>query len=197
MSLNSKPSAKAKPLTIENFACDCLDVRELRRKGFFEGGRVTIGPSFRFRQITRMELARFTVRLHFNGRASSQSIRVSWTRLHFGGERPWFHCSFCEKRVAKLYCGLGCYYCRACVGSPIYASQAKSSQSRIHFEACKLRLRLGGQAALTKPFPDRPRGMHRRTYDRHRQEGLRLEASLSDRMKRKLPDYRNLVAYFS
>jgi hypothetical protein len=116
--------------------------------------------------------------------------------VHLGGERPWMHCPHCQKRVAKLYKGLGGYFCRACVGNPIYASQALSAQSRGHFQACKLRLQMGGNASPITPPPERPRGMHQRTYRRLKGRLLKLEAGLSPRIRRKPPDYPNLVAYF-
>jgi hypothetical protein len=99
-------------------------------------------------------------------------------------------------RVARLYEGLAGYFCRACLGNPIYASQALSAQSRGHFQACKLRLRLGGHAPLTAPLPERPRGMHRATYRRLKSRLVQLEDSLSPRVRRKPPDYPSLVAYF-
>jgi hypothetical protein len=98
---------------------------------------------------------------------------------------------------AKLFKGLGGYYCRPCVGNPIYASQGKSTQNRRHFEACKLRLRLNGNASLAEPFPTRQRGMHRSTYARLRRRGEALEAGLSARFKTKPPDYPNLIYYLS
>lgn len=122
-------------------------------------------------------------------------IRASWTRLHFGGDRPWLHCPHCERRVAKLYRGLAGYFCRACVGNPPYATQLLSAGGRAHFKACKLRLVLDGEAQLSRPFPGRPPRMHWRTYQRLRREGMRLEAGLSGRMRKRFPDYANLVAY--
>jgi hypothetical protein len=62
-------------------------------------------------------------------------------------------------------------------------------------QACKLRLLLQGEAQLSRPFPERPRNMHRRTYERLRREGINLEAGLSKRMRRRFPDYQSLVAY--
>jgi hypothetical protein len=103
---------------------------------------------------------------------------------------------FCQRRVAKLFNGFAGYCCRVCVGNPPYASQTKSAQSRRHFEACKLRLRLGGNASLDAPFPERPKGMHRRTYARLKHRAEQLEAQISSLLRAKAPDYPNLVYYF-
>jgi hypothetical protein len=59
-----------------------------------------------------------------------------------------------------------------------------------------LRLRLGGEAELAAPTPNRPRGMHQRTYDWLKGRLLELEGNLSPRVKHKRPDYPSLVAYF-
>ncbi len=187
---------KSPAFTIEKLASDCLDVRELRRKGLFGGDWVTFRPMLRWPKIAQVRAARYAILLDLRGHAIPQRIRVSWTKVHFGGDRPWLHCPHCEKRVAKLYKGLSGYFCRACVGNPIYASQALSAQARPHFQACKLRLRLGGIASLAAPLPERPRGMHRATYRRLKDRLLKLEGNLSPRAKYKPPDYPNLVAYF-
>src|SRR5271154_1680306 len=83
-------------------------------------------------------------------RPPTSRIQVSWTKMHMGDERPWMHCPHCEPRVAKLYKGLGGYF--RCVGNPIYASQALSAQAPPHFQACKLRLRLGGELLQPRHF---------------------------------------------
>jgi hypothetical protein len=146
-------------------------------------------------RIARLRVARYLIVLDIRGRSNPQRVRISWTRVHLGGERPWMHCPHCETRVARLYAGLGGYFCRACIGNPRYASQQLSAKGRAHFQACKLRLLLQGEAQLSRPFPERPRNMHRRTYERLRREGMNLEAGLSKRMQRRFPDYASLVAY--
>jgi hypothetical protein len=186
---------KSPAFTIEKLASDCLDVRELRRKGLFGADWVTFRPMLGWPKIAQVRAARYAIMLDLRGHAIPQRIRVSWTRVHFGGERPWMHCPHCEKRVAKLYNGLSGYFCRACVGKPIYASQALSAQARPHFQACKLRLRLGGDASPTAAFPERPRRMHRRTYERKKHRLLMFEGGLSQRIREKPVDYLNLVAY--
>jgi hypothetical protein len=70
--------------------------------------------------------------------------------------KPWLHCPYCERRVAKLFRALAGYFCRSCVGNPIYANQTKSAKGRRHFEACKLHQRLGGIVSIAAPFPERP-----------------------------------------
>ncbi|ABQ32862.1 hypothetical protein BBta_0586 [Bradyrhizobium sp. BTAi1] len=87
------------------------------------------------------------------------------------------------------------YCCRKCAGDPVYASQCKSTRARRHYEACKLRLRVGGIASLSVPFPERPRGMHLRTYERLRSRAEILECGLSTRVRKRPPDYPNLVYY--
>ena len=73
---------------------------------------------------------------------------------------------------------------------------AERSVSRPHFQACKLRLRLGGNASPTAPLPERPRRMHQRTYERLSHRLLKMESELSPRVRSKPPDYPSLVAYF-
>jgi hypothetical protein len=142
----------SKQMTIERLAADCLDVRELRRKGLFGAEWVTFRRMLGWPTIARMQVVRYAILLDLRGHTLPQRIRVSWEKLHFGGERPWMHCPHCEKRVARLYEGLAGYFCRRCLGNPMYASQALSAQSRGHFQACKLRLRLAALRLLPRPF---------------------------------------------
>jgi hypothetical protein len=188
---------RALKTTIEKLSGGCLDVGALRRFGIFGDTRRS-WSAFRWPDIAVIRADRYSLELEMPRKACvPQQIRVSWTRCHFGrGLRPWLHCPHCQGRVAKLFNGLAGYCCRACVGNPSYASQAKSAQSRRHFEACKLRLRLGGNASLDAPFPERPKGMHRRTYARLKHRAEQLEAQISSRLKAKPPDYPNLVYYF-
>jgi hypothetical protein len=188
---------KLTAFTIEKLARDCLDVRELRRKGLFSGDWVSFRPMLRWPAIALVRVVRYAIVLDLRGHTLPQRIPVSWTKVHLGGERPWMHCPHSEKRVARLYKGLGGYFCRACVGNPIYASQALSAQARPHFQACKLRLQLGGEASPTAPLPERPRRMHQRTYERLKSRLLTHEGGLSRRVRSRRPDYPNLVAYLN
>lgn len=187
---------KCNRLTVEKLGNDCLDVRTLRRAGILGDRWCIWSPCLRWPDVKKIRACRHRIELEIYNRDVPQIIPVTWIRCHFGGFRPWLHC-LCGRRVAKLFKGMGGYYCRPCVGNPIYACQGKSTQGRRHFEACKLRLRLGGGASLAVPFPERPRGMHRTTYGRLRYRAEILERGLPRRFKYKSADYPNLAYYFS
>jgi hypothetical protein len=142
-----------------------VDVRELHRQSPF-----SLDPkSFPFVGVTARRF-----KIEYRGRRwprdrRSQTIAVTWTRCHFGGMRPWFICS-CGKRVAVMYPGfLDLLFCRACVGLA-YQSQLWGSRRRLLRKAEAIRRVLGddyGRPAVDAA-PKRPKGMHRKTYMRHR-----------------------------
>jgi hypothetical protein len=65
-----------------------------------------------------------------------------------------------------MFKGMGGYYCRACLGNPIYESQRRSKTARAHLKAYRLRQQLGGSRPVVDPLPERPYGMKRKTYNR-------------------------------
>ena len=96
------------------------------------------------------------------------------TRCHFGGYRTWFLCPKCERRVAILY-GPGKYFlCRHC-SNLTYESCNTNSVQRIFDKAYKLKKQLGGKSGLDYPIPEKPKGMHWKTYNRIKHEIIRLE----------------------
>ena len=180
--------------TVERLSSDSLDVRELKKFGLLRDQRMIL-QGLRWPALSRIVSSRHWLELDFAGRDTMQRVRVSWTRCHLGGRRPWMHCPYCEKRVAKLLKGMGGYCCRACIGNPFYACQAKSSHGRRHFGICKIRLQLNGYASLLEPFPERPRGMHQKRYERMKARALALEMDLPPKLRGKTVDYGNLVYY--
>jgi hypothetical protein len=189
--------AKNPRLTVERLSTDSLDVRELKRFGLLQDHRMVLQNGFRWPALRRIVSSRYWLELDFAGRDTMQRVRVSWTPCNLGGWRPWMHCPYCEKRVAKLLMGLGSYCCRACIGNPLYACQARSTHGRRHFEICKIRLQLNGHASLLEPFPDRPSGMHRKRYERMKARAFNLEMDLPPKLRGRAVDYRNLTYYVS
>ena len=93
-----------------------------------------------------------------------ERIDLTWTDCGFGGQRPWFVCPGCSSRVAILYRDRT-FSCRRCCDLR-YRSQRDNPGNRALTAAQKIRVRLGGDVNMMTPFPDRPRYMHRRTYER-------------------------------
>ena len=147
-------------LTVEELAVDCIDVRELNRKGLLKDCSVTLRPLLRWPQIATMRANRYV------------------TGCFYGGARPWLFCPHCRKRVARLFKGMGGYFCRACTGNTVYESQLRNEKARAYLRAYRLRERIGGGRPVIDPIRERPYRMWRKTYDRIRAETERLERSL-------------------
>ena len=100
-----------------------------------------------------------------------QRFPVVWTSCRFGGDRPWFVCSvfangaYCGRQVAKLYQAGRLFACRHC-SRLACASQQESGHLRGLWKAQNIRMRLGGSANMLDDFPEKPKGMHWRTYER-------------------------------
>ena len=165
--------------TVEKLANNTIDVGDLQRAGLLEGSWVTLQwPSLRWPSIVTFRAARYRILLELKNRSAPQSIRVAWTRCHFGGLRPWLHCPHCQRRVMRLFKGLTGYCCRTCCGSPIYESQRRSRKARAYLQAYRLRLRLGGSRPVVDAIPPRPPRMARKTYARLRAQIEQLERPL-------------------
>lgn len=165
-------------LTIEKLGRDALDVCGLNRAGLLSGGWVEVQAPFRWPRIAMMRLARHRIQIELHNQSVPQSIRVSWTQCHFGGARPWLHCPYCDRRVARLFRGMAGYSCRGCLGNPVYESQRRSSKARAWLQACRLRQRLDGSRPVVDAMPVRPPGMKQKTYQRLCTRIRRLELPL-------------------
>lgn len=106
-----------------------------------------------------------------------RNIRFGWKghAIIFGGERAWFLCPRpgCGRRVATLWGG-AMFFCRHCQGLA-YESQNETAHSRALSRVQAIRVKLGGEPGLIHDFPDKPKGMHWRTYDRLRAQADEAE----------------------
>ena len=89
-------------------------------------------------------------------------IPFATTAPHLGGERYWFVCPSCRRRCRIVYGGRR-FRCRRCHGL-VYESQHERPAFRAATQMHKLRDRLGQRGALDEPFPEKPKGMHWKTY---------------------------------
>lgn len=93
-------------------------------------------------------------------------IRLAKTACHFGGERHWFICPHCDQRAAILYLAAGKWYCRQSLRLA-YASQSEDRLDRLYRKKTKLEESFHNHA--------KPKGMHRKTYDRLRRQWIDTE----------------------
>lgn len=87
----------------------------------------------------------------------NQNIFITWTPCYFGGKRPWFVCPRCQARAVYLY-HLDLFACRKCQRLT-YETQSVIRHTRLIWKRDHLEARLD-------PDRERPKGMHRKTYDR-------------------------------
>ncbi len=161
--------------------CQSIDVRYLHRNGLLQPGH---SFSLRWSQAGKQigsiggvahdddDRVTFFYRHRSGGSGGDwedvrETVALEWTACDFGGERPWFVCpgADCGRRVAVLY-GPGRYFlCRQCYDLS-YESQREGKANRALRRAQKIRERLGGSANMMEPFPEKPKGMHWKTYNR-------------------------------
>jgi hypothetical protein len=164
-------------------SCRSIEVLHWNRRGYFKSPRRFSWTWSRDGQRTasiNVQTQRDVVTLRYRNCAHGddwidvkQPIAIAWTPCRFGGERPWFICSvrsngaFCGRKVTKLYAGGPLFACRHCYVLT-YASQQEPLRERGLFKSQKIRMDLGGSPNMLEEFPDKPKGMHWRTYDRIR-----------------------------
>jgi hypothetical protein len=108
-----------------------------------------------------------------------QSVAIAWTPCHYGGQRPWFLCPFCNNRLAILYLGM-VLACRKCQ-QLAYKSQRESHIERCFNRALNIRERLKWPPGISTRGCTKPKGMHQTTYWRLHEEYMSLMLSaLSD-----------------
>lgn len=105
-----------------------------------------------------------TLDYSYRGKDYRYKVAVTKTACHYGGYRYWWLCPNCSKRVGVLYCA-GVYVCRHCIGA-LYRTQLMQPIDKLFRRVEKIRHKLGWQAGIAHGHGNRPKGMHRKTYDR-------------------------------
>jgi len=147
-----------------------LDVRELHRKQLLRAGSAFVSSWSRDGEPSGSVSVRIdseSLNLTYQWTPSGSepiprttAFRISHTRCHFGGVRPWLSCKWCGRRCAIIYgvSGDGYFACRRCLKLG-YASEAEGSLDRLWRKQRKL------EAKLEENYR-KPKWMRRRTYDR-------------------------------
>ncbi len=176
--------AKEKAATTDYRA---LDIRRLNRAGVLvpnwggnwqwsRHGEVCASIEITTESLTRLRL-RYQSTRHGKTESKDYPILINWTPCHLGGNRPWFLCPCCSRRVAKLYSGTY-FACRHCLRLN-YASQQASKRDRAADRSWVIRQTLGcddGFLGLPAEFIAKPKGMHWRTFRRRIDQLKRVDA---------------------
>jgi hypothetical protein len=143
--------------------CRRIDARRWQREGMLQPGRcggwvwtdVDTG-----KQTASIGYSTEPGAVVLNYRLNDQPIRqwlpILTTPCHFGGQRQWFACPRCARRVAVLFLRANGFFCRQC-NRIAYGSQSDDALDRIWRKQRKIEGRLG-------EYWQRPKGMHQTTY---------------------------------
>lgn len=93
-----------------------------------------------------------------------ESFVMSATEQPLGGRRWWIECKGCGRRCRVLY-GAAYFRCRQC-RRLTYEGQYERIYAPGVTRAMRIRQKMKGEMGLAFPFPDRPKGMHWKTYYR-------------------------------
>jgi hypothetical protein len=171
---SGRPSGSGRD-TVE--ACRAIDVNRLHREGCLHAGWV--GGWQWTRDGERVALIGLRAEadvLHLTYRGGeredvAETVRIVRVPCRFGGTRPYFICPgmvngiACGRRVAKLHAPGLYFLCQRCCRLG-HASQSENARDRALRRASKIKERLGGEPGMAAPFPQKPRGMWQRSYER-------------------------------
>lgn len=153
-----------------------IDIRYLKKQGYLTPGAMgslswSCGdePTGSIRYVTYADRIQLIYRSREHDgewQDVDYSVYFDETDCHYGGTRKWFLCPSltCNRRVGVLY-GAGKYFlCRHC-HDLAYSSQNENEALRAARKNRKIVEKLGGDP-YGDFLPDKPKGMHWRTYDR-------------------------------
>lgn len=161
-----------------------IDVRKLQRGGYLSATHrmtwrwssgATIGLD------TSPDAVRLSYRYEDNAgewRSVDQHIGITRTPCHYGGDRPWFACPRCFRRVAIIYLW-NIPLCRKCARLA-YTSQSEDAIDRSWGRTYRIMHRLGQGHEGPHAVPRRLKGMRRATYERLWQAWCREEEYRDD-----------------
>jgi len=152
-----------------------IDIRYLKRHGFLESGYSGYLSWTRNGTPTGrigVGIEEDYMILVFNFRQGDQPWKeieqIIWfdrTPCNYGGERLWFRCPECDRRVAVLHGASELFLCRHCQDLS-YASRNEDHGLRMARKAQKVRKQLGLSGDLSEHIWEKPKHMHWKTFER-------------------------------
>jgi len=115
--------------------CMFIDIRQLSRSGCM-GTCQKYSLKWQNGSDIQVETTPEALKLLYNIFSDGEQLEnvnikvpLSWTPCNYGGNRPWFSCPSCGRRVAKLYLASRYFLCRHC-NNLSYSSQREDKQMR-------------------------------------------------------------------
>lgn len=136
-----------------------IDARRLNRDGLLKAG---IAYGWQWKDDAGEVLSSISIRTHHDsmtvsyrikGEDVEQRIAIARTPCNYGGERTWFVCPYCRKRVALLYLSRQ-VACRKCFRMT-YPSQCEDVAGRMWRKQAKLEARLHSGKRMTTATRER------------------------------------------
>jgi hypothetical protein len=153
-----------RPGSLHNtFGYQRLGLKGITKRYSFMGHRIRLGPTYPDPYMD----------------TSAGRFYLDWTECNLGGHRAWFKCR-CGRRTSKMFAPKrsiqnkggksDSWACRHCHGIE-YDSQYQSATSKKIARCWRIAGKLGLKEILIDPDEiERPKGMHRKTFERLRQE---------------------------
>lgn len=154
-----------------------IDLRDLRKSHSMTPGTAFLWSwqANRISDMGKIAIAvykdKLRLRYTINQAGESQEydypVYFQYTLCNLGGQRAWLTCPLCGKRVAVLYFRRYYFYCRTCQNLNYASSQETNDETAKGLRQIKkLKKKLkAADTTVNSPIPDRPKGMHHRTYN--------------------------------
>ncbi len=160
-----------------------IDIRFMKKRGFLKPsvqGTLMWSSGGQPRGNINFSCRKDYLKLDFNYRYNregwqpvEQKIWFDRTPCNYGGERLWFKCPSCTRRVAVLCSGGKLFLCRHCYDLP-YSSKQEGYLDRLSSKKHKLGQRLFEHYEYGNGW-GKKKGMHQKTFDRLFEEYIILE----------------------
>lgn len=151
-----------------------LDINYLQRHGYLQPDqRITLTWRRRGQKTADIQLVTASdhlvlrYRARYPGQAWQEQeypVAIERTPCHYGGDRAWFLCPCCGRRVGKLFGGT-LFACRHC-HQLNYDCQRESDLDRLARRVDKIRDRLGWKSGVLNGHGPKPKRMHGQTFNR-------------------------------
>jgi len=164
-----------------------IDIRYLKKQGLLNQSSVgLLSWTIKGTRIGELnyQIKETGIRLSYKSRINDADkwlevdslINFDYTDCHYGGKRAWLICpnSDCNRRVTSIYSSGTLFLCRHCCKLN-YLSQHQSHLDRQMSKSHAIRKTLGGKEGFLYDFPDKPKGMHWKTYNKLYQQAMEGE----------------------